>query len=86
MIEPRIKEYLKETGITQSELAERLGITSSALNKRISSSTISLQQIGEIADALHTSAFMLIRENGESRTQVLCPQCGSPVSVTIVAK
>ena len=86
MIEPRIKEYLKETDITQSELAERLGITSSALNKRISSNAISLQQVGEIADALHTSAFMLISENGESRTQVLCPQCGSPVSVTIVAK
>lgn len=86
MIEPRIKEYLKEAGITQSELAERLGITSSALSKRISNNTISLQQLGKIADALHTSAFLLINENGQGRGEVSCPKCGYPVSVTIVAK
>lgn len=86
MVEPRIKEYLKETGITQSELAERLGITSSALSKRISSDSISLHQIGEIADALQTSAFLLIKENGQGRGEVQCPKCGYPVCVTLVAK
>lgn len=86
MVEPRVKEYLKEAGITQSELSERIGITPSALSKRISSGAISLHQLGEIADALHTSVFQLINENGQGRTEVLCPKCGYPVSVTLIAK
>lgn len=86
MIELRIKEYLKESGITQQELAKRLGITPSALSKRIADNSINLGQLGEIADALHTSAFLLIEENGRGGGEVSCPQCGSPVRVTIIAK
>jgi transcriptional regulator with XRE-family HTH domain len=85
MIELRVKEYLKEANITQTELAERLGITPSALSKRLTSS-LTLQQLGEIADALHTSAFLLIEENGQGRGEVNCPQCGYLVKVTLVAK
>ena len=55
MIELRVKEYLKEANITQTELAERLGITPSALSKRLTNS-LTLQQLGEIADASITSA------------------------------
>lgn len=85
MIELRVKEYLKEANITQTELAERLGITPSALSKRLTSS-LTLQQLGEIADALHTSAFLLMEENGQGRGEVNCPQCGYPVKVTLIAK
>ena len=86
MVEPRIKEYLKETGITQSELAEKLGITPSALSKRISSNSISLQQLGEIADILHTSAYMLIEEDGLGRGEVSCPKCGHSMEITLITK
>lgn len=86
MIELKIKEYLRESGITQQELARSLGITPSALSKRISGNAISLEQLGEIADALRTSVFMLIEENGQGRGEVACPKCGYPVSITIVAK
>ena len=86
MVEPRIKEYLKETGITQSELAEKLGITPSALSKRISSNSISLQQLGEIADILHTSAYMLIEEDGLGRGEVSCPKCGRSMEITLITK
>lgn len=86
MVELRVKEYLKEANITQTELAERLGITPSALNKRISGTTITLHQLGEIADVLHTSVSLLMEENGQGTGEVSCPQCGYPVKVTIVAK
>ena len=85
MVELRVKEYLKEANITQTELAEHLGITPSALSKRLTSS-LTLQQLGEIADALHTSDFLLIEENGQGRCEVNCPQCGYPVKVTLIAK
>lgn len=85
MIELKVKEYLKEANITQTELADRLGITPSALSKRLTSS-LTLHQLGEIADALHTSAFLLIEENGQGRAEVACPKCGYPVKVTLVAK
>lgn len=85
MIELKVKEYLKEANITQTELADRLGITPSALSKRLTAS-LTLHQLGEIADALHTSAFLLIEENGQGRAEVACPKCGYPVKVTLVAK
>ena len=80
-----IKHLREMRNMTQTELAERLGITPSALSKRLTSS-LTLQQLGEIADALHTSAFLLIEENGQGRGEVNCPQCGYPVKVTLVAK
>lgn len=86
MIKIKVKEYLKEVGITQSELAEKLGITPSALSKRISNNSISLQQLGEIANKLHAPISFLYEENGKMAGEVLCPNCGSTIKVSVIAK
>ena len=47
-----IKELLKKRGITQAELANRLGINRIALNRTLSNPNIKLSTIEKIANAV----------------------------------
>ena len=49
----RIKEILQAKGITQAELADKLGINRMSLNQALARNNFTLARLGKIADALN---------------------------------
>lgn len=83
MLKLTVKTYLNEVGITQKELAEMLGIPSSTLNRRLSSpASITVEQLGEIADKLQTSINKLVEEESVETSVMTC----GPVTVTVMVQ
>ena len=68
----RIKELCKERGITQEDLARRLGIRPSSLSQAISRNRLSADYLERIADALNVD----VGELYEHDTTLVCPHCG----------
>ncbi|MGO9410202.1 MAG: helix-turn-helix domain-containing protein [Spirochaetia bacterium] len=64
----RIKYYRQRQGITQMELAERIGVSYQQVQKYENDrSQITLQRLYGIADALETSVLSLLAEGGAGR-------------------
>lgn len=89
-----IKSLCKLHGITQKELAERIGITNSALNISLSKNNPRYSTLETIAEALGVSVSQLLqspeeweRQNEqqpaeEERGKVLrCPHCGEEIEL-----
>lgn len=52
----RIRKHLDDAGVSQGQLAQRLGITSGAINKLVQGhSTVSVDRVAEIGQALGLS-------------------------------
>ena len=68
----RIKELCKERGITQADLARRLGVRPSSLSQSISRNRLSADSLKRIADALGVD----IGELFEHEPTIVCPHCG----------
>ena len=78
-MELRIRQILKEKGITAAQLAERLGITHGAMSLTINGNP-TLSTLEKIADALEvpfTDLFV------DKRINANCPHCGKPISIEI---
>lgn len=82
----RIREVLKEQGITTKELAERMGISQSALNQSISGNP-SVKVLNNIADALNVPVWQLFADPSEiltkGSTSVTCPHCGKEIQIEV---
>lgn len=69
----RVKEILKEKGMTQKELAERMGVAEISLSRSISvTGNPSLDTLRKIAKSLNVDISELF--GGMSLT---CPRCGA---------
>ena len=75
----RIKELCKERGITQEDLARRLGIRPSSLSQAISRNRLSAEYLERIADALKVSVGELF----EHDTTLICPHCGRLIRLKV---
>lgn len=62
MIELRIKECCKEHGITQKELAGRLGVKEVSFSQMVARKGFSVTRLGEIADAIGCNVSELFAE------------------------
>lgn len=91
-----IKNLCKLHGITQKELAERIGITNSALNISLSKNNPQLSTLTNIAEALGVSVSQLLAspeelelltgQSQEERGKVLrCPHCGEEIELYVKA-
>ena len=92
-----IKNLCKLHGITQKELAERIGITNSALNISLSKNNPQLSTLTNIAEALGVSVSQLLaspeelelltgQSQEEERGKVLrCPHCGEEIELYVKA-
>ena len=66
----RIKELLKQKGITQIELSKKIGITPSALLQSITGNT-SVSRLKELADALNVSIGELFESTSKKELTAL---------------
>jgi transcriptional regulator with XRE-family HTH domain len=76
----RIKEICNRKGISQKELAEKLGITDISLNKTLRGDYPQLQSLEKIANALEVQITELF---DHPQTDVInCPHCGGKIKIT----
>lgn len=80
MAELRIKELCKQQGITQVELAEKIGISQPSLSLRLKNPNLS--SLEEIAQALGISVRDLFKPEG-NEAKLTCPHCGMPIEICI---
>lgn len=83
----RLKEVLSEKGITQKELAERLGISTVGMSKIVTGDNPNLGTLQKIADALQIPVWELLVSRDEicspSPSNTVCPHCGHPLTIRI---
>lgn len=84
----RIKEILKEKGITLSQLADTMGVSRQALSRQVAGKLL-VEKAEEIANALNVPMWQLFASSEEVQKEnnnIVCPHCGNPIKVTITKK
>lgn len=82
MSEFRIKEICKAKGITQKELAEKIGISRVGLSKALSGNT-TIGTLDKIASALGVSVAELFEAPEQKATSITCPHCGQSLTLQV---
>lgn len=80
-----IKETLKKRGLTQNELAERLGINRVSLSRLLSDKNdMRVSTIRKIADAIgcDVSEFFTQTDKADHNT-ITCPHCGEKLVINL---
>ena len=80
-----IKETLKQRGLKQNDLAERLGINRVSLSRLLSDKNdMRLSTIKKIADAIgcDVSEFFAPEET-EEHNVITCPHCGAKLVINL---
>lgn len=81
----RIKEILKEKGITQIELADMLNVTRSSIVKTLAGNP-SQETLEKIATALNVPMWQLFASPNEIQPKsdiasITCPNCGKNITI-----
>lgn len=74
----RIKEILKGKGMTQKELAQKMGVAEISLSRSINGAP-TLTTLEKIADALGVEVSELF---APSRIVIRCPHCGALLEIS----
>ena len=74
----RIAKILKSKGMTQTDLAERIGISRVGLSKAINGNT-TITTLRKIATALDVPVTELFAQ--QPRNTITCPKCGTVLEV-----
>ena len=80
----RIKEVIKEKGLSVQELADRMGISRVGLSQHINGNP-SVEVVGRIAEALEVEMWELFKSKSEiveeiteeTKNTIRCPKCGA---------
>lgn len=85
----RIKELLKEKGISQKEFADQLGMTTVGLSQILNGKP-SYTTLEKIASALDVQIWELlvsrddvVGEPEKGKSSIICPHCGKEISLKI---
>lgn len=81
----QIKETLKQRGLTQNELAERLGINRVSLSRLLSDKNdMRISTIRKIADAIgcDVAEFFTPAEKSDHNV-ITCPHCGEKLVINL---
>lgn len=76
--ELRVTELMKMRGLTQTQLAQKMGITRVGLAKAITGNT-TLSTMRKLADALEVPITTLFKEDEPIYP---CPKCGAKLKLT----
>lgn len=76
----RIKEVIKDKGLSVQEVADRMGITRVGLSQHINGNP-SVEVVGRIAEALGVEMWELFASKEEivskDKNTIICPKCGA---------
>lgn len=83
----RIKEILKEKGLTVNQLADMLEISRQALSKQIQGKML-VETAQRIAEALNVPMWQLFASPEEVRSKkdglsLTCPHCGKDINIKV---
>ena len=78
----RIKEVIKERGMTITELADKMGINRVNLSNMINGNP-TVETLNKISNAIGCDISELFeRPNSDTTTVLTCPKCGTKLKVT----
>lgn len=78
----RIKELLKQKGITAKELAAKLNLSEGALSQSLNGNP-TLERLTQIASALGVSVSELFEAPKSGEAVITCPHCGKPITLHV---
>ncbi len=78
----RIKELLKQKGITAKELAAKLNLSEGALSQSLNGNP-TLERLTQIASALGVSVAELFEAPAVEAAVITCPHCGQPITLQV---
>lgn len=78
----RIKELLQERGMTQVDLANKLGVTKITLSQNMARNNWTLGKLEEIAAALECRVVDLF----DNSYTIQCPKCGHKIEIVLNLK
>ncbi|MEQ3366243.1 helix-turn-helix domain-containing protein [Parabacteroides distasonis] len=85
----RIKEILKERGITQQDLADMLGVSHQSIKQTLNASSVTTSTLEKIASALEVPMWELFASPNDIHPQaktIICPHCQKPIPVEVDIK
>lgn len=87
----RIKELLKEKGLTQQELADKVGVSYQSMKQTLNAPSVTTSTLEKIATALNVPMWQLFASPEEIQpksdgSSITCPNCGKEFEVELKAK
>jgi len=76
----RIKEVIKEKGMTITELADKMGINRVNLSNMVNGNP-TVETLNKIADALEVSVTELFEQSKTRTASLSCPHCGKSINI-----
>ena len=76
----RIKEVIKEKGMTITELADKMGINRVNLSNMVNGNP-TVETLNKIADALEVSVTELFEQSKPGTASLSCPHCGKSINI-----
>ena len=76
----RIKEVIKERGMTITELADKMGINRVNLSNMVNGNP-TVETLNKIADALEVSGTELFEQSKTVTASLSCPHCGKSINI-----
>ncbi|GAB6868775.1 helix-turn-helix domain-containing protein [Bacteroides rodentium] len=80
----RIKELLKEKGLTQQELADKVGVSYQSMKQTLNAPSVTTSTLEKIATALDVPMWQLFASPEEVAKEAkgeTCPYCGQPITI-----
>ena len=76
----RIKEVIKEKGMTITELADKMRINRVNLSNMVNGNP-TVETLNKIADALEVSVTELFEQSKTGTASLSCPHCGKSINI-----
>ena len=78
----RIKDVIKEKGMTITELADKMGINRVNLSNMVNGNP-TVETLNKIADALCVPVTELFEQPKKDSVSITCPNCGKNINIKV---